>query len=599
MAPPLVQLQSVSLSFGTKPLFTEVDLAIEPKARIGLVGRNGSGKTTLMKIIEGLIEPDDGGVFKQPGIRIAHMPQDPVLPADKTVLEYILDQPHVTHYQAEQVVEEVGVDGKRTLEKLSGGEKRRVSLAHALAGDPEILMLDEPTNHLDIPMIEWLEKAVNSFPGAILMISHDRTFLANVTRQVFWLDQRKVRVMNRGYGEFEEWSTQIIEHELRTQRKVDKKIEEETEWSHKGITARRKRNQGRLRRLYEMREKRAQYLRQLADAKLAVEAGDMSGRLVVEAKNITKSYGDKVLIKDFTTRIMRGDRIGIIGPNGAGKTTLIRMLTGEEKPDAGHIRLGKGLTAAYLDQSRAALDLKKTLWETFCPEGGDYVQVQDRYVHVVAYLKEFLFDPEQMRSPVSTLSGGERNRLLLAMSLAQKSNFLILDEPTNDLDMDTLDRLQGILSDYDGTLVVVSHDRNFLDNTVTSIISFEGEGVALEYAGGYSDYLNQKARAPKKTVKHQEESPKDGRKSREKTKETKKLSFKHTHALKVIPEKIEALRNEIAEIEEELNNPGIFIDDPDKANMLSQTLLQRKQEIEELEEQWLEIELMREKIEGK
>ncbi len=601
MTAPILQLQDIGLTIGTQRLFEDVNVSVMPYTRICIVGRNGSGKSTLMKMIAGQVEADHGDIFVQAGTKIAYMPQEPIFPQGQTARDYILSQDDVFPHQAERALDDLGIAYDKSLDSLSGGEGRRVSLAYALATEPDILMLDEPTNHLDVETIMWLEQHLSRFQGALILISHDRTFLANVTDQTVWLDQGTARTLNKGYGHFEDWSAQIIEEEMKARAKMEKLIAQETEWSRGGISARRKRNQGRLKRLYALREKRAQQLTRLKMARLENKLGEMSSRALVEVKDIEKSYDERCLIKNFSTQIMRGDRIGIIGPNGSGKTTLLRMLIGEEKPDRGKVKIGKTLDPLYLDQNRKDLDPSKTLWDTLCPQGGDHIMVQDKSRHVVGYLKEFMFKPEQARSPVSTLSGGERNRLLLALSLATSSNFMILDEPTNDLDMDTLDRLQDMLCEYEGTLLIVSHDRAFLDNVVTSTIVMEGDGNVVEYAGGYSDYLKQSGKGKQPEIKS---SKVDVKKETEKEKaqkpkseRPKKLTFKHQHALKVLPGQIDDLITKIKAVETELNDPDLYQKDPLHAQDLAMQLESLKSEKERLETEYLEIELLREEIE--
>lgn len=579
-------------------MFRHVDLAVEPHARICLVGQNGSGKSTLMRLIIGLIEPDEGTISIQPGCRITYMPQEPQFPEDMRALDYICAQEHVEIYEAKALLDALGIAYDKQLDKLSGGEARRVSLAYALVTQPDILLLDEPTNHLDVATIEWLEQRLKSFRGAVVMISHDRAFLRNTTHTTLWLYKAAIRRLNKGYAYFEEWSDKIIEEETKTLIKQDKIIEQEIDWSHAGITARRKRNQGRLARLKSMREQRAQQLRTLKLGRIEAATAELSSRFIIEADEISKAYGDKVLIKNFSTKIVRGDRIGIIGPNGSGKTTLLKMLIGELKPDHGRIKISKRLETLYLDQNRTQLDPNKSILETLCPGGGDMVSVMGKPKHVMAYIKEFLFQPEQLRGPVGVLSGGEKNRLLLAMSLARESNFLILDEPTNDLDMDTLDRLQDMLANYDGTLLIVSHDRAFLDNVVTSTIVLEGDGTAIEYAGGYEDYLAQKRGAPKKTerVVHVKAKPAPEERPKEKP---KKLSYKDQFALTQLPKDIKALEEKITQLEGQLNDPSLYDSGPDKAHQLASDLQSIRQKKDDLEHQWLELELLREELEEK
>lgn len=598
---PALQLKDIKFSIGTTVLFRGVDLAVEPRSRICLVGRNGSGKSTLMRLMVGRMEPDEGEISVQPGIRITYMPQEPSFPSHTTALAYVSSQENVNEHEAKALLDALGIAYEKNLDNLSGGEARRVSLAYALVNDPDILLLDEPTNHLDVATIEWLEEKLKSFRGSVVMISHDRTFLTHTTTTTLWLDEGIIRRLNQGYGAFEEWSAKLLEEEYKSKIKLDRLIEQETEWSRGGISARRKRNQGRLARLHELRAVRAQALRSLKMGRLEASTSDISSKSIIEAHQISKSYDGRPLIRNFSTRIVRGDRIGIIGPNGAGKTTLLKMLIGELKPDTGSVKISKRLMPVYLDQNRTQLDPQKTILEILCPNGGDMVKVMGKPRHVAAYMKDFLFDPSQLRGPVSVLSGGEKNRLLLALSLAQDSNLLILDEPTNDLDMDTLDRLQDMLMAYEGSLIIVSHDRAFLDNVVTSTIVMEGDGSVIEYAGGYEDYLAQKRGGkaggsskgvdkPKKPAEKIWEKPAG---------EVKKLSFKDQYALKHLPEEIEELTDQIEALEALLQDPTLYAEGPEKANQIAQKLLQLKTQREEKEHRWLEIEMLREEIEGK
>jgi ATP-binding cassette subfamily F protein uup len=599
-ASPLLQLKDISFAIGSSQLFRSVDLAVDSRARICLVGQNGCGKSTLMRLIVGLVEPDDGTMAIRPGTRITYMPQEPSFPPDKTALEYITEQEHVNEYEAKALLDALEVAYDKHLDNLSGGEARRVSLAFALVTDPDILLLDEPTNHLDVATIEWLENKLRSFRGSVVMISHDRTFLKNTTKTTLWLYKGAIRRLNQGYAHFEEWADKLVEEETKSQIKQDKIIEAETEWSHGGISARRKRNQGRLARLHELRAQRAQQLRTLKLGRLETSSSDISSKSIIEVENITKAYGDRTLLKDFTTKIVRGDRIGIIGPNGSGKTTLLKIMIGDMKPDTGSVKISKRLQPLYLDQNRTKLDPSKTILETLCPGGGDMVKVMGKPKHVMAYIKEFLFHPDQLRGPVSVLSGGEKNRLLLALSLAQDSNLLILDEPTNDLDMDTLDRLQDMLAAYDGTLIIVSHDRAFLDNVVTSTIVMEGDGTAIEYAGGYEDYLLQKrgGAGKKQESPGAEKTKKYSNVSGKPMEKPKKLTFKDQYALTHLPKQIKALDEEIHKLEAALNNPDLYAAGPEKAHEIAHDLQVAKAKKDELEHQWLELEMLREEIEG-
>ena len=500
--PPILTIKGARLSFGTNELFTNVELYINRGDKISLVGRNGCGKSTLLKVIARDIEPDAGEIFVQPGVKVSYMPQDPDFSGYATLREVVLsglpEHERGQEYRADILIEQFDIRAAQSPEQSSGGERKKAALAKALINEPDILLLDEPTNHLDMPTIEKLEKIIADFRGAVILISHDRMFLSNTSRTTFWLDRGILRRNNKGFRYFEEWQEQVIDQEIIEQKYLNKKIEEETEWLHKGVTARRKRNQGRLRRLQQLRQERREQIRQIGSVKLEVEEGELRSKMVIEAKHVCKTFGDREIVKDFSTRIIKGNKIGIVGPNGAGKTTLIKLLTKRLEPDSGHVRIGKNLEEAYFDQNRLTLDPKKTLWKTLCNE-GDHIFVRGSYRHVVAYLKDFLFRPDQAQCPVSALSGGEKNRLMLAVALAQPSNFLVLDEPTNDLDMDTLDLLQEVLDEYEGTILLVSHDRDFIDRVVTSVIYMPGDGSVSEHAGSYSDLLEKlKSKIPAK-----------------------------------------------------------------------------------------------------
>lgn len=510
--PPILTIKGARLSFGTNELFTNVELYINRGDKISLVGRNGCGKSTLLKVIARDIEPDAGEIFVQPGVKVSYMPQDPDFSGYATLREVVLsglpEHERGQEYRADILIEQFDIRAAQSPEQSSGGERKKAALAKALINEPDILLLDEPTNHLDMPTIEKLEKIIADFRGAVILISHDRMFLSNTSRTTFWLDRGILRRNNKGFRYFEEWQEQVIDQEIIEQKYLNKKIEEETEWLHKGVTARRKRNQGRLRRLQQLRQERREQIRQIGSVKLEVEEGELRSKMVIEAKHVCKAFGDREIVKDFSTRIIKGNKIGIVGPNGAGKTTLIKLLTKRLEPDSGHVRIGKNLEEAYFDQNRLTLDPKKTLWKTLCNE-GDHIFVRGSYRHVVAYLKDFLFRPDQAQCPVSALSGGEKNRLMLAVALAQPSNFLVLDEPTNDLDMDTLDLLQEVLDEYEGTILLVSHDRDFIDRVVTSVIYMPGDGSVSEHAGSYSDLLEKlKSKIPAKKENKKEALPK-------------------------------------------------------------------------------------------
>ena len=606
MAAPILALQDARITFGGGDLFKDISLGIEPGMRIALVGRNGSGKSTLLKAIAGDIELDGGERFLQTGTRVGYLRQQPEIVPGRTVHEQVsLGLPPEFQvegmdysYMVDQVLEGVGIDGSRYLETLSGGEARRVSLAEALVSDPDVLLLDEPTNHLDIKTILWLEEELKTFKGALMIISHDRQFLKNLTNRLFWLDRGKLRTHGKGFAAFDEWSEEILRSEEVELKKMDKRIADETDWSRKGITARRARNEGRLRALHKLRAERKERTTRVGNAKLEVSSGEKSGKVVVEATDITKSFTDASgvtheVIQPFSSRIMRGDRVGIIGPNGAGKTTLLKMLIGELEPDSGSLKLGTNLTPAIFDQQRESLDPEESLWDTLADPGSGQLLVRGEVRHVVAYLRDFLFEDKQAKSPVKSLSGGEKNRLLLAKLLAKESNFLVLDEPTNDLDMETLDLLQEMLASYDGTLILISHGRDFLDQLVTSVIAVEDGGIAREYVGGYTDYVRQRDEitqpATKKTAaeKPAAAKPKSQR---------AKLTYKDQRDLERLPDVIEELEAKITRLEEEMADPDLFTKNPDKFQKLTEEHSAAIAEKDAAEERWLELEILQEEL---
>ena len=598
--PPILTIKGARLSFGTNELFTNVELYINRGDKISLVGRNGCGKSTLLKVIARDIEPDAGEIFVQPGVKVSYMPQDPDFSGYATLREVVLsglpEHERGQEYRADILIEQFDIRAAQSPEQSSGGERKKAALAKALINEPDILLLDEPTNHLDMPTIEKLEKIIADFRGAVILISHDRMFLSNTSRTTFWLDRGILRRNNKGFRYFEEWQEQVIDQEIIEQKYLNKKIEEETEWLHKGVTARRKRNQGRLRRLQQLRQERREQIRQIGSVKLEVEEGELRSKMVIEAKHVCKAFGDREIVKDFSTRIIKGNKIGIVGPNGAGKTTPIKLLTKRLEPDSGHVRIGKNLEEAYFDQNRLTLDPKKTLWKTLCNE-GDHIFVRGSYRHVVAYLKDFLFRPDQAQCPVSALSGGEKNRLMLAVALAQPSNFLVLDEPTNDLDMDTLDLLQEVLDEYEGTILLVSHDRDFIDRVVTSVIYMPGDGSVSEHAGSYSDLLEKlKSKIPAKKENKKEALPKKKETPKSETKKTGRLSYNQQRLLEILPGKISELEKQIGDTEAALSNSSLYTENPEKFDALTKQLEELKAELEKSENQWLEIEMLRESI---
>ncbi len=596
---PIYTIRNAKLSFGLNPLFTDVDLYINRGDKICLVGRNGCGKSTLLKVIAREIEPDEAEFFVQPGIKIGYMPQEPDFSGFKTLREVVeagLPKEEKNQvYRADRLIEYFDINEKQNPEQSSGGERRKAALARALIDEPDILLLDEPTNHLDISTIEKLEDLLKKFSGAIIVISHDRMFLNHISQTTFWLDRGVLRRNNKGFDAFEEWEDQVIEQEIIEQKALNKKIAEETEWLHKGVTARRRRNMGRLRRLQQLRQERREQIKMTGSVNLEAETAELRSKMVIEAKHITKSFGEREIVKDFSIRVIKGNKIGIVGPNGSGKTTLVKLLTKRLEPDSGFVRIGKNLEEAYFDQNRITLDPKKTLWKTLCNE-GDHIWVRGHFRHVVAYLKDFLFKPDQAQCPVSTLSGGEKNRLMLAVALAKQSNFLVLDEPTNDLDMDTLDLLQEVLDDYEGTILIVSHDRDFMDKVATSLIYMRGDGTVYEHVGSYSELLEKlKGLPPKNNVR--KTASKDEPKIREKNK-TQKLSFKEQYLLNNLPKEIEKIGEENKAIEVALGNANLYTDDPQKFDELTKKLAENKAKLEEMENQWLEVQIKAEELES-
>ena len=596
--PPIYTLKGVSLAFGDNQLFENVELYINRGDKISLVGRNGSGKSTLLKIIAGILEPDNGEIFVQPGTKIAYMPQEPDLSKYLTLRDVVLsgleEKSANQEYKADIWIEKLGILDAQETKSASGGEQRKAALAKTLIGQPDILLLDEPTNHLDINTIETLEKIIAEFDGAVILISHDRMFLEHVSSTTFWLDRGKMHRNNKGFKYFEEWQEEIINQEIIEQINLNKKIAEETEWLHKGVTARRRRNMGRLRRLQQLRAERREQIKQIGNINLNLEEGDFRSKLVIEAKHISKKFGQREIVKDFSTRIIKGNKIGIVGPNGAGKTTLIKLLTKRLEPDSGFVRIGENLDEAYFDQNRLSLDPKKTLWQTLCDK-GDHIMVHGHYRHVVAYLKDFLFKPAQAQCPVAALSGGEKNRLMLAVALAQPSNFLVLDEPTNDLDMDTLDLLQEVLDEYEGTVLIVSHDRDFLDRIVTSIIYMKGDGSLYEHAGSYSELLA-KISLPENKPETKKTTKTVQKNISQKNSRPQKLSYNQQRLLSILPQEIETLEKEIADIESALSDADLYIRDAARFNELTSEHAQKIAQKEAKENQWLELQILEEEI---
>ncbi|EGP07948.1 ATP-binding ABC transporter [Bradyrhizobiaceae bacterium SG-6C] len=605
MAPPLIQLKDIALTFGGTPLLAGVELAVSAGERVCLIGRNGSGKSTLLKIVAGLVEADRGTRFVQPGATIRYLPQEPDFDGFKTTLAYVEAgmNPGDDHYQAQYLLEQLGLTGTEDPANLSGGEARRAALARVLAPSPDILLLDEPTNHLDLTTIEWLEGELASRRSALVMISHDRRFLSNLSRATVWLDRGETRRIEKGFSAFEEWRDEVLAEEERDQHKLDRKIVMEEHWLRYGVSGRRKRNVKRLGNLFELRQQRRDYRGTAGKANLAAAEAETSGKLVIEAKRIGKSYGERRIVDDFSTRVTRGDRIGIIGPNGAGKTTLIGLLTGGDAPDTGTVRLGANIEMATLDQHRESLDPKTTLADALTGGRGDSIMVNGKPKHVIGYMKDFLFQQEQARTPLEVLSGGERGRLMLARALAKPSNVLVLDEPTNDLDLETLDVLEEMLGDYEGTVILVSHDRDFLDRVVTSVIAPEGNGKWIEYAGGYSDMLAQRgADLQEKAIKAaaSSDTSRTAKSSGSSPAATAKrrLSFNEKHALETLPKTMAKLQADIAKQQKLLDDPELYAKDRKAFDAASAAIGKAQAELDAAEEKWLELEMLREEIES-
>ncbi|HYC75426.1 ABC-F family ATP-binding cassette domain-containing protein [Brevundimonas sp.] len=603
--PPLVALKEVRLQDGPRPLFDGVDLAIEPRTRAALVGRNGAGKSTLMKLVMGLVEPDAGDRTVQAGTRFAYVPQEPVITGE-TLLDYAVsgDAPP---WIAEAWLTTFGLDPAKPAVNLSGGEIRRAALARAFAEEPDLLLLDEPTNHLDILAIELLENELLSARFAVLVVSHDRAFLNRTTQAVHWLEGRRVRTLNKGFAAFDEWAAKVMEEEAESLRRLTRKIEAETYTFYRSITAQRTRNEGRARALQAMRADRAERVRDLPrDLNLGVDSGVASGKLVADLKGVTKSFGDRTVIKPFTTRVIRGDRLAIVGPNGAGKTTLVKILLGELQPDSGTVRLGANLDPVYLDQSREGLRSDMSLWDALTPGGGDSILVRGVSKHVAAYAKDFLFQEGQLRQPISTLSGGERNRLLLARALAKPANMLVLDEPTNDLDMDTLDKLEELLEQYDGTLILVSHDRDFVDRLATSTVAMNGRGDIVETPGGWTDFIRQNPGflqpganprpQDKEAARRAEAQPAPASLTPAVPKKPAKLSFKDAHRLKELEGLLATLPADIARHEATLADPDLYTRDRKAFDRATANAERARTQLAAAEEEWLELEAKREAL---
>ncbi len=592
---PLLQMSGISLTFGGDPVFSELDLVVQPGDRVALVGRNGSGKSTLMKVMAGLVEADQGEIVVPPGKSVGYMEQDPGMEGFATLGDYAASglEPGEL-YKVERAGEGLKFDPTRPVETASGGERRRAALAKLMAEAPDLMLLDEPTNHLDIEAIAWLERELGATRAAFVLISHDRAFLRALTRATLWIDRGAVRRQEQGFDAFEAWRDKVWEEEDQQRHKLNRLIKSEAKWAVEGISARRKRNQGRVRALQALRAEKAAQIKRQGSAAMTLEAGPKSGRKVIEAKGLAKGFGDTQIVRNFDLLVQRGDRVAFVGPNGVGKTTLLKMLLGQVEPDAGAVALGTNLDIAVFDQTRAQLDPEMTLWDSLTgdPEmrvsgKADQVMVGGQPKHVVGYLKEFLFDDAQARAAVKSLSGGEKARLLLAKLMAKSSNLLVLDEPTNDLDVETLDLLQELLDDYDGTVLLVSHDRDFLDRVATTTIAMEGNGRATVYAGGWSDYIAQRGEVAGK----KEEKPKPSKpKVKQEAKPKSGLSFSEKHRLEKLPAEIARLEAEIGKLEELMSDPDLFTREPVKFQKASEALVERQEKLSAAEEEWLILE---------
>jgi len=597
---PLLQLTDISLTFGGDPLFSDLGLVVQPGDRVALVGRNGSGKSTLMKVMGGLVEPDAGARFLAPGVATGYMEQHPDLTGFATLGDFALSNMDPSEeYKLLSAAEGLKLNLEADVSAASGGERRRAALAKLLAEAPELMLLDEPTNHLDIEAIAWLEAHLSSTRAAFILISHDRAFLRALTRATLWVDRGQVRRQEQGFDRFEEWRDKMWDEEDQQRHKLNRKIKAEARWAVEGISARRKRNQGRVRALQDLRAERASQIKRQGAAAMALDAGPKSGKQVFVMEDVSLAFGDRTIVKNFSLKVNRGDRIALVGPNGAGKTTLLKLMTGEVAPDSGTVKIGTNLEMAVFDQNRAALNPEDTLWSAMTEDPatrvrgqGDHVMVRGTPKHVVGYLKEFLFDEAQARAPVKSLSGGEKARLLLARIMARESNLLILDEPTNDLDIETLDLMQELISDYDGTVILVSHDRDFLDRVASTTVALK-DGRATVYAGGWSDYKAQAAEGGDDAVLSDKPAQSRREKGREAAAEKKTdtgLSFTENHRLKALPAEIERLEAEIAKLVEFMSDPNLFTDHPAKFQKATDALVERQAILDAAEEEWMMLE---------
>jgi ATP-binding cassette subfamily F protein uup len=608
MSDLLLSVQDAAIAFNGKPIFSELTFHIKDGERISLVGRNGAGKSTLMNIITDKLQLDSGERWQLAGVQIGYLEQDITPQQGQSVFEYVFDgietetedEKVLYEYRVDMVCEPLNLDKHAQMTVLSGGQLRRAALARALVHEPEILLLDEPTNHLDLDVIEWLEEFLKGWRGALLIVSHDKKFLENVSNRVFWLDRGHIRVSPNGFGQFEEWSAELLEQERRELHNRAKFVEAENEWASRGVKARVKRNVARVARVKAMREQlkkdQSSFRRVTKKIELPQISSEMSSKMICEFKQVCKSYGDKIILDHFNFRVMRKDRIGVLGKNGTGKSTFLKLMLGVETPDKGTIKLAKNLDVSYFDQKRGDLDVNKSLIGNLLPDGGDHIEVMGKMRHVRGYLKQFMFDPGRAEDKVATLSGGQKNRLMLAKILANPGQILVLDEPTNDLDMDTMEMLEEIIANYDGTLFIVSHDRDFLDQTVTQILAFEGQGQVEHIVGGYSDYLafrkKNKKVEPKEQRGHPHESVPRGHLKSNAVEEQKhqKITFKDKYALENLPKEIENLQADIEALSKDLADPDFYARDPKAFNKAAKKLERKKREKEEKEFQLLELE---------
>ena len=599
MAPPLLTLKDMALTFGSTPLIERADLTVHARDRICLVGRNGSGKSTLLKIAAGLVEADSGDRFVKPGTSWRYLPQDPDLSSYANVETYVRDGLVGADdgYRIPYLLDALGLKGDEDPSYMSGGEKRRAALVRTLAPEPDILMLDEPTNHLDLPAIEWLEGELGNIRAALLLISHDRRFLESLSRKTLWMDRGETRELNKGFGHFEDWRDEVLEQEELDRHKLARQIHREQHWVVHGVSGRRKRNIRRLKELGSLRKELKSAKKVVGQADITVTQGRSSGKRVARLTDVSKAFDGRTVIDTVSMRIHRGERIGIVGPNGSGKSTLLKLIMGEIEADSGTVELGLNLEPLVIDQNRSTLNPDWTLADALTDGGGDSVIVNDQPRNVIGYMKDFLFLPEQKRTPIHALSGGERGRLQLARGLRLPSNLLVLDEPTNDLDLETLDLLQEIVADYAGTVILVSHDRDFLDRTVTRTLAYEGDGKWQIYAGGYSDLIAQRGSG----VKARQDGKSDRAKSHKTTKSDEaqkpssaKLSYKHKFRLEKLPEEMAAIEVEIETLNTAMADPELYAKDPERFQKTSDAVVAAHAKLAELEEEWLELEMMRE-----